>query len=96
MGCGVFNILSQRMVATSLADPKVASSPGLYARIRQGLQPKLPADDAHASIPNEDSSHSRQGSTKPQETGSVCLFPINMYQVMMSYFLLGRTSERWI
>ena len=80
------NISSQRMVATSLVDPDATSSPSLYARIRQVLQPKLPISDAHASHPNEDGSHTGQGSANPGEVGPVCLFLVIMFHVMVAYF----------
>ena len=61
------------MVATSLAEPAIASSPSLYARIHRALQSKSTAKDAHASHPNEDSSRSGQGSANAQEGVAVRL-----------------------
>ena len=61
------------MVATSLVDPNATSSPSLFARIRGALRHKSPANDAHASHPNEDASRAAQGSANTQEASPVCL-----------------------
>ena len=92
------NVSSQRMVATSLVDLNVTSSSSLYARIRQALQHKSPANDTHASHANEDASRTGQSSAKPQGVGSVCLFLAIMCHtmIMITYFLLGATSKRCI
>ena len=63
------------MVVRSLAESEGASSPSLYARIRQALQPKSPVNDAHAHHANEDSSRGRQGSANAQEAGPVYFYP---------------------
>ena len=63
------------MVATSLAEPEVASSPSLYARIHQALKPKSPANDVQASHLNEDSSRTGQGSANAQDAGPIRFFP---------------------